>query len=281
MLKRMTLSLRNNFFKGGIILAALSLGLIIAGGYFTLQGYPGATASAALRSRGIVQKIIENFTVPEAYVPYCTMLAAAAYSLVCIILIYHFFEKTQSPEILFFSFFIISLSFEFARIIIPIKEVYPLPVIYLTAASRVLLFGRYFGLFSLFAASVYAAGLDGQKQQTVFLLSILAAMVIAFNVPIDNLIWDSAFVLWNGYHSMFALIDAGIVAVTVITYLISAYTRASRSYIFIGLGTLLAYAGRSILISSDTWITPIPGLLILIAGTWFVCARLHREYLWL
>jgi len=144
-----------------------------------------------------------------------------------------------------------------------------------------LLFGRYFGLLSLFASSVYAAGLDSQKQQTVLLLSILAAMVIAFNAPIDSLVWDSTFVLWNGYHSMFALADAGIVTVTVITYFISAYTRPSKSYLYVGLGTLLTFAGKSILLNSDTWITPLPGLLILITGTWFVCARLHKEYLWL
>ena len=278
---RMTLSLRNNFFKGGIILAALSLSLIMIGGYFTFSAYPEAIGSAALRSRGITQKLIESITVPQAYVPYCTMLAAAAYSLVSIILIYSFFEKTQSPEILFFGFFVISLAFEFARIIIPLKVIYPLPVLYLTTASRLLLFGRYFGLFSLFASSVYAAGLDGQKQQTTFLLSVLAAMVIAFNVPIDSLLWDSTFVLWNGYSSMFVLADAGIVAITIITYIISAYTRLSKSYLFVGLGALLAFAGRNVLLNSDTWLTPIPGLLLLIAGTWFVCARLHREYLWL
>jgi len=264
-----------------MILAVFSLSLIAVGGYVTFSAYPGAMASAALRSRGIIQKFIESVSVPDPYVPYWTMLAAAAYSLISILLIYNFFEKTQSPEILFFGFFVISLSFEFARIIIPLREIYSLPALYLVTASRVLLFGRYFGLISLFAASVFAAGLDGQKQQTVLLLSILAAMVIAINVPIDSLVWDSAFVLRNGYNSMFILVEAGIVAVTIITYLIAAHTRLSKSYLFVGLGTLLVYTGRSILLCSDTWITPIPGLLILIAGTWFACARLHREYLWL
>jgi len=276
-----TLSLRNNLLKGGILLAALSMTLIIICGYFSFQAYPGAMASAALRSRGIIQKLIEGFTAPEAYVPYWTMLGAAAYSLISIILIYYYFEKTQTPEILFFGFFIISLSFEFARIMIPLYTAHPFPALYLIIGSRTLLFGRYFGLFSLFAASVYAAGLDGQKQQTVLLISILAAMVISLNIPVDSLIWDSTFTIYSGYSSMFGVIEAGILAVTVITFFVSAYTRGSRSYVYVGIGTFLSYIGRNILLSSDTWVTPVLGLLTLAIGTWFACARLHREYLWL
>jgi len=277
----MTLSLRNNFFRGGIILAALSLSIIITGGYFAFHACPQAAASAAIRSRGIIQNFIEGITNPSAYVPYWTILGAAVYSLISIILIYYFFEKTQSPEILFFGFFVISMSFEFTRIMVPLKEVYQFPAMYLITASRVLLFGRNFGLFSLFAASVYAAGLDEQKQQTIFLLLVLAALIIALNVPIDSLVWDSTFMLWNGYSSMFVLVDAGIMAVTVITFFISAYTRGSKSYIFVALGAALTFAGRNIVLNSDTWVTLLPGFLVLIAGTWFVCARLHREYLWL
>ena len=277
----MTLSVRNNFFKGGIILAALSVALIVAGGYFAFPAYPVSAASAALRSRGLIQKLIESFARPSAYVPFWTTLGAAAYSFISIIFIYYFFEKTQSPEILFFGFFVISLSFEFTRIIIPLKEVLPFPAMYLITGSRVLLFGRYFGLFSLFAASVYAAGFEVQRQQNVFLMLVLAALVIALNVPIDGLVWDSSLKMLNGYDSMFTVIEAGSLTVTMLTFFISAYTRGSTTYIYIGIGSFLVLAGRNILLNSDTWITPLPGLLVLAAGTWIVSSRLHREYLWL
>jgi len=86
---------------------------------------------------------------------------------------------------------------------------------------------------------------------------------------------------WNGYRSMFSMIELGVLAVTMLSFFISAYTRGSRAYVFIGLGTFLVFAGRNILINSDTWVTPLPGLLALAAGTWLICSRLHREYLWL
>ena len=243
--------------------------------------FPEVTALAAQRSGGLIQKLVENLSEPSPDVPFWTMIIAVAYSLISITLIYYFFEKTQSPEILFIGFFVISLVFEFARIVIPLKNLFPLPAVLIVSAARILLFGRYFGLFSLFAAGVYASGLDAQKQEPFLLLLILAAMIIAMNVPIDSLSWDSTFVFLSAYKPMFFVIETGIIVITILSFFVSAYIRGSRSYVLIGIGVFFEFAGRSILLNSDTWITPLPGLMILIAGTWFACSRLHLEYLWL
>jgi hypothetical protein len=277
----MTLSTRNILFRGGIFIAALSLILVATGGYFAYPAFPGLAADAASRPGGIIQKLVSGLAETSSYVPLWTMLGATAYSFISIILIYHFFEKTQSPEILFIGFFVISLTFEFARLIIPLKAVLPVPAFFSIAASRVLFFGRYFGLFSLFASGVYAAGMDAQKQQSFLLMLILAAMVIAINVPMDIFVWDSTFMARSGYRFMFSVVEAVVLALTIASFLISAFTRGSRSYVLIGIGVFLAFAGRSILINSDTFITVLPGLAILSAGTWCICSRLHLEYLWL
>jgi hypothetical protein len=159
--------------------------------------------------------------------------------------------------------------------------IFSFPAEYLVTASRVLLFGRHFGLFSLFAASVYAAGLDSQNQSNIFSMLVLAALVIALNVPIDSLVWDSTFLLWNGYGSMFNNLEIGILFISVVTFFISAYTRGSVNYVFIGIGAFLTLAGRNILINSDTMAALITGAAILVIGTWLVCDKLHKEYLWL
>ena len=276
----MTLSVRNNYFRGGIFLAALSLGLTVAGGHLAFSALPEAAASAALRSRGMLFGLIEGLFEASASVPFWTILGSVVYSFIGIILIFYFFEKTSSPEILFIGCFVISLSLELVRIAIPLKSVFPFPSMYLITASKVLLFGRYFGLFSLFAAGVYAAGLDIQKQQNIFFLTVLAALIIAWDVPVDYAVWNSTFVLSYGYSSLFYMAETGILIITIVTFIISAYTRSSRRYIHIGIGIFLAFTGRNILLNSDTWITPVPGFLLLSVGTWFICSRLHRMYLW-
>ena len=277
----MTLSARNYIFRGGIIFAALSLCLAAAGGYFAFPAFQETAGTADLRSQGILQGIAVKLSESSAFVPFWTILGLVAYSLISIILIYYFFENTQSPEILFFALFLISLSFEFIRILLPLKRVFPFPSTYLMTASRILIFGRYFGLFSLFAAAVYAAGLDMQKQKYIFLMLIAASFYIAQTVPVDSLVWDSTFMLWIGYNTMFGMAGTGILIVIIITFFISAHTRGSKNYIAIGIGVSFALLGRNILLASDNWITPIPGLLLLAMGTWFTCTRLHREYLWL
>ena len=277
----MTLLVRNNFLKGMIAIASLSLCLVIVCGYIAFPAFPHVTSSASVRSGGMVQQIIEKTSNIEAYSPFWTMLCAVAYSLVSVTLIYRYFEKTQTPEILFFALYCFSLSLECARIMIPLKEIRPFPAMFLITATQILLFGRFFGLSSLFAASVFAAGFDIQKQRNVFFMLILASLIIALNVPVDSLAWDTSLKALNGYNPMLNIVETCILTVTIITFLISAYMKTSITYIFLGSGTLMAFAGRNILVKSDTLITPLPGLLLLSAGTWLICSRLHKEYLWL
>ena len=277
----MTLLARNNCFKAGIILAALSLSLVVIGGFFAFSAFSEASASSVNRSGGIILRLVENFAAPSAYAPFWTLLVVVAYSLISIALVTYFFEKTQSPEILFIGFFLISLAFEVARLAIPLRTAYPFPAMYLVAATRILLFGRYLGLISLFVASIYAAGLNAHKQQNVLLMLVMAALVITANIPIDGLAWDSTFKLLSGYQTMFGMVETGLLAMTVLTFLVTAYTKGSKRYVFIGIGAFLLFAGRNTLLHSDTWLSPGFGLALLVAGTWLVCSRLHQEYLWL
>jgi hypothetical protein len=229
----------------------------------------------------MVQVLISRFLSPVPYVPFATVVIAVVYSLITMILIYYFFEKTQAPEILFVAFFNLSFVFESARLIVPLQSAWGVPGLYLIAAYRVLLFGRYFGLFSLFVAGVCASGLEIRKPGNIILLIVGAALIIALGIPIDGLSWDSTLNLVKGYDSMFKLVEIGIILITMLSFLISAYTRGAREYLFIGIGALLVCIGRNLLFTADTWVTPFPGLAILAMGTWFICNQLHRVYLWL
>jgi hypothetical protein len=275
----MTLQDRNVIFKAGIVFALALFIFTVAGSIVAFPAYP--ELESARRSTGVVQTIVGRFLAPSPYVPMVSMLAAALYAFITIILIYYFFEKTQCPEILFVAFFVLSFSFEGMRIMTPLKTVREIPALYLAIASRCMLFGRYFGIFSLFAASVCAAGLEIQKQQNIIGVIVMVTLIIALRVPIDTLSWDSSFSMINGYRSMFMMIDTGVLFITVVSFFISAYSRGSREYIFIGTGSFMMLAGRNILISADTWLSPLPGALLLALGTWFVCTCLHKVYLWL
>jgi hypothetical protein len=277
----MTLSERNVCFKAGIFLASLAVVAVIAASFVIAPAIPGVVEEAARRSPGIFQSLIGHFFEPAHYAAFISVLGAVIYALVSIVLIYYSFEKTPSPEILLFGVFVMSLAPEGLRILVPIRAVHDFSPVYLTMAFRILLFCRYFGLFSLFAASVYAAGLEVQKQLNIILFITVATLVIALGVPIDTLSWDSGFSMINGYTSMFRMVEAGVFVTTIASFLISAWSRGTKEYITISIGTFLVLIGRNILLSGDTWISPLPGVLLLGVGTWLICTQLHKVYLWL
>jgi hypothetical protein len=254
---------------------------IIIATFIILPVYPGQTQETVRRSTGLIQSFFGHFFEPSPFVPLVSIAGAGLYSLITLVLIYYFFEKTQCPEILFFAFFVLSFASEAVRILIPLKMIYIISPLYLLMAFRMLLFARYFGIFSLFTASVYAAGLEVQKQRDIILILTVATMVISMGVPIDTLSWDSSLSMISGYTSMFRMVEAGILIITIVSFFISAYSRGSGEYILIGVGSFFVFLGRNILLSADTWASPFPALLLLTAGTWFICIQLHKVYLWL
>jgi hypothetical protein len=277
----MTLAQRNHYFKGGIILSSLCFLTLAAFAGKLLPFYPELSAAALHRSGGGFQVLAAKFFDPSPYAPFVTMILAVLYSLGASILIFVFFEKTQSPEILFFGLFVLSFVFEVFRIMVPLQRLYGFPSVLLVWGARMLIFGRLLGVVSLFASSLYAAGLETQKQGRIVIATVMAILVISIRIPVNGLAWDSSLTMIFAYVSMFRFAEGAIMVITVISFLVAAYARESGEYLLTALGVFLAALGRNLVIGADTWITPVPGIVMLIAGTWIVTARLHQVYLWL
>ena len=277
----MSLSTRNLVFKLGIVFSLLCLLIGIAASTKVTPVYALMETEITRRPAGFIQAFIEKFTDAELLAAHCSIVAAVLYSLLSIIFIHYSFEKTQSPEILFVAFFAASFSLEALRLILPLKWVYEIPSLYVLAASRVILFGRYFGIFSLFTASVYATGLRVQKQYNVITIITVTTLIIVLGFPIDTQTWDSSLNMINGYLSVFSLIEMGTFLIATISFFIAAWSRGSREFIFIGTGIVFAFLGRNLLLNADTWEALPVGLLFLVTGTWLICTRLHKVYLWL
>jgi len=277
----MTLSNRNAVFKAGIVLSSFCLLIAIAALLVTAPVYTYMEAEIAVRSEGFFQTILGRPFEARLLAVHFTVMFLALYSLLSIALIYFFFEKTQSPEILFVAFFAASFSLEVLRLILPLGYVHEIPSLYVLAASRIILFGRYFGIFSLFAASVHAAGYQSQQQRSAIMIIVTTTLFVALSAPVDTQIWDSSLTMLSGYASMLRLVDVGILLITTASFFIATWPRGSREFIFIGIGSVLALLGRNILLHTDTWAGLPVGLLFLSVGTWLICKRLHRIYLWL
>jgi hypothetical protein len=276
----MTLQERNTMFKAGIILCFLSAAFICAASIIIIKIYSSLDTEIFRRPAGLFQNLAVSFLKPNLYAVHTSIAVLALYSLITLIFILYYFEKTQTPEIPFFAFFVLSLAFESVRLMMPLQYVFNIPSFYLLLASRILLFSRNFGLFSLFAASIYAAGMESQRQRNVIFIITISSLIIALGTPVDTFTWSSNFESVSGYDSIFRILNAGVFLLTIAGFLIAAHAQRSRDYLFISLGVFLVLAGRNILLSADTWLS-LPGIALLGAGTWFICIYLHKVYLWL
>jgi hypothetical protein len=197
------------------------------------------------------------------------------------ILLFIFFEKTQSPEILFIGLFALSFVFETLRIMVPLQKVYVFPSAILVTGTRLLFLGRFSGILSLFISSLYAAGIDIQKQGSIVLTMLIAVLIVALKIPVNGQSWDTSLAMLTGYSAMFRLTEAALIAITIVSFLAASYTKDTKEYRFVALGTFLAFWGKGLLIGADTWPALALGVLMLAGGTWLIMLWLHRVYLWL
>jgi hypothetical protein len=284
--QNMTLKERNVFFKIGVCIAVLALAAVAASPavifrgdppVFSVAAYPAAVEGAVQRPSGLIPNILR----PSAYGVFASIIVSVLYAIAALIYIYHSFEKTQSPEILYFGFFVSSFAFEACRVMIPVANINELSSIYIVIAGRILVFGRYLGVFSLFAAGVYASGFKAQEQKYTIIILVSVSVVFAVKAPIDGFSWNTALNVADGYSKFFKPIEMSVAMITLTSFLISALTRGSNMYLFISAGIALTLIGRGFLLNADTWVAPILGALFLGTGTWLVSARLHSVYLWL
>ena len=271
----MTLTARNIIIKSGIIFASLVVLFTVLVSFVLIPVYSSFDIESFCRPAGFFQKITAPFLQPNFYAVHFSIIALAVFSLVALCLLHHFFKNIQLPEISFIAVFVMSLSLEPVRFILPLSQVFDFSPIFLIFASRCLLFGRYAGLFSLFASSIYSAGLDARNQKNFMFIVVITAFIIAVGIPLDTFTRETAFNAASSFNSVFRVLNGIIVFTTITGFIISAYVRSSREYIFAGIGVLLVFAARNMLITSDNW-AGLPGVLVLAFGVWFTCTHLHK-----
>ncbi len=273
--------MRNRLLGVGIAAPILPATALILSAAEALRTAPAASEEAIRRARGLIQVLSAFLFDPSPYAPLASIVFSILYAGATVALIYYFFEKTQAPEILFIALFALSLAAEGFRIAVPLAMARNWPPAYVVGAARALLFGRFFGLFALFAAGLYAAGLEYQKHGRVVIIVAAAAFAIAAGAPVDGLSWDSSFSPIPGYAFMLEIVQIGVAAIAVVNFLVAAYSRGTADFAHVALGCVLVVIGRDGLIRADTWLALPLGAAAIASGTVLAAAKVHRFYLWL
>ncbi|MDR2343569.1 MAG: hypothetical protein LBD86_03455 [Spirochaetaceae bacterium] len=208
------------------------------------------------------------------------MGVAVLFAFVSQVLLFYFFEKTQAIEVRLLGAFLFSFTFEILRITVPLKTVMLLSGYIPAITSRLMVFGRFYGLFALFAAGLCVSGLKARREETIIFPMAMAAVLFALRMPVDSFNYDTSFYPVTGFSYTFGIMNTVIIMLSILCFVSGAYTRGSREYYFIALGVLAAAMGRRLLLTADTWVTLVSGAVLLFFGTWYTGVQFRRMYLW-
>jgi hypothetical protein len=235
---------------------------------------------SAANARAVPNFIAALLPAPQPYAVWTAILAAVAYAFGALVVIFYLFEKTQSVEVHFFIFFVFSFAVEVARSWLPACLEMGLPSLYISIASRALVFFRCMGMFSLFCAGLYAAGFKIEKEENVLLPLVIITLFIALDIPINIFTCNTSLCVVDGFPAVFRAMNVIVVVLTVLSFVYGAWQRGARVYYYVAAGSLCAFVGRAMLFAADTYVFAVVGFGLLVIGTYFICRHLREYYLW-
>ncbi|HUX20823.1 MAG TPA: hypothetical protein VMW69_06260 [Spirochaetia bacterium] len=196
------------------------------------------------------------------------------------LLLHSFFRKTVSSEMFFFVFFVLSLSIEAARGAQLVIIAQNAPSYYEIVVTRAVYFGRFFGVFCLFTAGLFATGINYQRFEIVLGITLLLAFTLSFSIPVSSESPLDTLVNRLGSRSQLLAVFFALEAFSVLNFALAAFLKRNVDYIWMALGLLLVMAGKDLLFFL---VSPAPdavGALLLVGGTVLFGHRTHIVYLW-
>jgi hypothetical protein len=247
--------------------------------YFRLSHGDKAPAflvkAGALGSFHLGEAAFSSHYLAAAGVGLCALFAS-----LCLGYILYSFRKTVSAEIYFFSFWVLSVGLELFRLVIFDLAAGGGSIYWEIVSTKVLLFARYAGYFSLFVSGLYAAGFRNEKLGTVAAIILAISLGLATAMPVNTGSFAPTLELRAGYVELNAGLVLVVALVTVANYLYAARTSGEASYRLVALGAAIFLVGHRLLTTQWNPIALIAGFVLLVAGAWLFVSRLHSYYLW-
>jgi len=195
-------------------------------------------------------------------------------------LVARLFRRTTAPELFFLMLFLASLSLETWRAANLLFHLLPLPAAVAAAATRAVLFGRFFGLGCLLASSLYASGLKYSHYPVAAGALALLAFTLAAVLPVDSTALAPSFLYLLGDPQGFRTIRAALAVLTVASFLAAGLIRRSPRFAVAAAGAALLLAGRELAGYGASPAAAAAGILALVAGTVLFVRQIVVFYLW-
>lgn len=197
----------------------------------------------------------------------------------CFYLILHYFENTQTSEIIFFTGFLFACLAEMARLITISLGLWLSFSNLLIFMGDIVLFGRTLAPLSFLCASLLSETSQRQDVERNYVIMILVSIVFAAVIPMNTARISSTGLVTEGFMSLINMFRFLLLLVAVTSFLIHGYKK-NKEHKYLAYSALLTLSGYSFLVSCDNYFFLILGTVALIAGTYKYLTSLHQIYMW-
>jgi hypothetical protein len=191
------------------------------------------------------------------------------------------FRRTSSLEIFFFLTFIVTLSFDGLRILNLLFIMENLSPYYGTFVTRIIYFGYFLGLISLFASSLYSGNEQYQKMGMVVGLILLFSLALAYTLPVDSTVFHRSLLYRVGGEQYILLVRIGLEILALIGFGRSAFLSGAREQWIICGSIGMVIIGRELLFFLYSPLLIGAGFLLLTGGTFLFSRKSYEKHLWI
>ncbi|WP_156888266.1 hypothetical protein [Spirochaeta cellobiosiphila] len=280
----MTLALRSTFTLLSVILSLLLsiLGIYIFAQLLYLHGL-SFFEQLNLSSSWIWWFLTDESPVmpKQAFQTSISAIILSLIAFIALVLFRMYFRKTSSPEVFFFSLFLLTLSFNVLRILnlYIYSENYIINFIELN--TRIILMSRISGCLFLLSASLYAADFKYQDYGILILLNIVLSFLISANIPINDMKISSNLLNTPGDLPYFVIFLLIIELLGILNLIVAFLIKNNQDYLYLAVNLLFVYLGIELVFQPLPILINVLGYVLLIIGTIRFGIRFHRIYLWI
>ena len=188
--------------------------------------------------------------------------------------------KTASAELFFFTVWAFCLGFEALRIFSLGFIIFNASIGPMVFVTKLVMFGRYLGLLSLFMGSILAVGFRQERMSAVLSAAFLLALFFSSVQPVNSGVLAPDFLIDRGFGFLMSLFDSALIAMTLANYLVAWRMNRDTAFLASGAGLALCVLAYLLLRSNHSPWFILPALFFLAIGAWLHIKSMNGYYLW-
>ncbi len=270
----MTIRFRNRMT---LIFFILAVSCLMLGTFFTLYQF----FSDGIVLPEVYTKNLSNHFILR-YHPACVyagIFIQLAYVSLTSLIIYHSFEKTQAPDMIFFLLFLFACLCDSSRLLVPAFRLSGSFSLFLLKLGNLHLFARLLAPLALMGTTVMSTDDFRQNTDRNSIILVIIAMFFAEMIPLNTSVILPNFCISYGYENAIR----GFCGLTALVSAISLFRTNSKNEYkqIMTIGFILLCFGYSLIFCCYSILALAAGVLLLGSGTYIYLNEVHKHYLWI